>query len=309
MLKIAVLCVTFNRLELLKKLLQIYESQEDFIVQILVVDNHSTDGTDCYLHDWKAKQTYCKREFLRLPLNCGGSGGFYHGLKKLADLPDSFDYIYLSDDDAFPENGIFSRFSEKYDQLAQKIVGICTSVLSYGQYDLAHRRRIVVQGNKIREFYVPIEEYNFTFSLNSASFVGLFIRGVLLQKIEVQKDFFISYDDTEYCLSLCKIGDLICDPELRVHHDVDVTDQDISWKKYYNVRNKLLTYRFHFPAHVVLYAYAQNIYQTMLMLLGRMDANKSYRWIRCTIRLSAWIDAVLNRKGLHKKYHPGWKSF
>ena len=45
--------VTFNRLEKLKKTLNIYARQSLLPLYLIVVNNASTDGTDKYLEEWK----------------------------------------------------------------------------------------------------------------------------------------------------------------------------------------------------------------------------------------------------------------
>lgn len=46
--------VTYNRLEKLKHALACYDKQTVMPDAIVVVDNHSTDGTDVYLNEWQS---------------------------------------------------------------------------------------------------------------------------------------------------------------------------------------------------------------------------------------------------------------
>ena len=56
-LNVDVVVVTYNRLEKLKKALACYENQTLSFRSIIIVDNHSSDGTYEYLEEWKSKQT------------------------------------------------------------------------------------------------------------------------------------------------------------------------------------------------------------------------------------------------------------
>jgi GT2 family glycosyltransferase len=292
---------------MLKELLQVYDKQGDSLSHVLVVDNHSNDGTEAYLNEWASAHSSYVRTVIRLPSNTGGSGGFYRGLTALKEFRDSIDFVYIADDDAFPEEGLFKQFIHKYSNVDHDVSGICTSVISHGKYDLNHRRLVKTQGRKVIETNIPENEYDKTFELNSASFVGLFVRGSAIQTIDVQKDYFISYDDTDYCLSLCRHGKIICDPKLRVHHNVNLDEFDVSWKRYYSIRNQLITYRRQFSTSIALYAFAKHIFGATLILLGLREANKPHRFTRCMIMFTAWKDAALLNQGMHSRYKPGWK--
>ena len=68
--------VTFNRLEKLRKALVCFEQQEVVPVFLLIVDNHSTDGTIEYLQKWEKENGRFERRVLYLDANIGGSGGY-----------------------------------------------------------------------------------------------------------------------------------------------------------------------------------------------------------------------------------------
>lgn len=93
--KIGVVILTYNRLNLLKITLCKVMAQTHKPLDILVVDNNSTDGTKDYLSG--------RDEFQKLFLdeNTGPAGGFYEGIKYYAENTD-VDYVWLMDDDFFP---------------------------------------------------------------------------------------------------------------------------------------------------------------------------------------------------------------
>ena len=83
-MKIATIIVTFNRLGDLKKTLEAYEQQTLPISSLIVVDNHSSDGTDSFLQGWEKEEGAFKRIVHILPENRGGSGSsrevaWFHG--------------------------------------------------------------------------------------------------------------------------------------------------------------------------------------------------------------------------------------
>ncbi len=87
--------VTYNRKELLIKNIQMLLRQEYHIDRIIIVDNHSTDGT----HDLLQKKGWLTGVFLYIDTqsNIGGAGGYYTGMKAAYD--DGADWIILMDDD------------------------------------------------------------------------------------------------------------------------------------------------------------------------------------------------------------------
>ena len=54
-MKIDAIIVTFNRLNKLKNALDAFEKQEYLPNRMIIVNNHSSDGTSEYLHKWKEK--------------------------------------------------------------------------------------------------------------------------------------------------------------------------------------------------------------------------------------------------------------
>jgi len=93
--KVGVVILTYNRLNLLKITLCKVLNQTYKPLEVLVVDNNSTDGTKEYLAG--------RNEFNTLLLedNTGPAGGFYEGIKYFAESTD-VDYVWLMDDDFFP---------------------------------------------------------------------------------------------------------------------------------------------------------------------------------------------------------------
>lgn len=97
--EVAVVLVTFNRLELLKKSINSVLSQTTPVKKIFIINNHSTDGTENYL---KGYQNDNRFKVINLKENLGGAGGFSAGLKAAyGDGP--YDYYWIMDDDTLPE--------------------------------------------------------------------------------------------------------------------------------------------------------------------------------------------------------------
>lgn len=249
MLKIIALVVTYNRLEKLRKCLEAYENQTVAPYKIIVVDNFSNDGTKEFLREWGEKENEIAKKIIYLDKNYGGSGGFYSGMK--AAMEEKFDWLWISDDDAYPEKNAFeilcgqSEKNKKYDV-------ICSSVITEEGIDTAHRK--IIQDSK-NYFGAPVEEEQYQkekFDINIFSFVGSAISKKVLEECGLpQKNYFIWFDDTEYALRVNKKFNIMCVPDIRVFHDTIIEKEwKYSWKTYYGERNKLYTLQKHLPQKI-----------------------------------------------------------
>lgn len=89
---VAVVIVTYNRLEKLKIALKSYENQIFLPNYLIVVNNCSTDGTKEYLDCWEKEKNTIRKIVINTNENLGGSGGFYIGQK--ASMKLNVDWIY-----------------------------------------------------------------------------------------------------------------------------------------------------------------------------------------------------------------------
>ena len=101
--KIAVIVVTYNRLDLLKKCIDALRNQTLKDFDIIVVNNGSTDGTG----EWLSNQTDID---VVTQKNIGGSGGFHNGLKYAFKA--GYDYYWIMDDDGIPEKNCLEKLYE-----------------------------------------------------------------------------------------------------------------------------------------------------------------------------------------------------
>ena len=77
-MKLGVVIVTYNRLELLKECITACINQKEEFQKILIINNASTDGTKEYLENLQ----YSNLEIINSNKNLGGSGGFWLGIKQ-----------------------------------------------------------------------------------------------------------------------------------------------------------------------------------------------------------------------------------
>ena len=255
----AVVIVTYNRVELLKECLACVCGQTIPFSRVIVVDNHSTDGTAEFL---AAREDL---DVIREPENLGGAGGFYDGLQRASQ--GEYDWVLIIDDDAMIAPDYMEKLLD-YANAHTGIYGLAGKVVTEGHIDLSHRRRII---NRLLyvESNVASEEYQKeSFSCDAATFCGLLLQGQKMREIGLpQKGYFLWYDDIEYCLRLQECGGVTVVPAAVLHHKTVLSKEGmvtkgvlhrIGWRQYYGYRNRYDTAKRHLgslSAWVILWQY------------------------------------------------------
>ena len=301
-----VVIVTYNRLDKLKKALASYDRQTMGFRNLIVVNNHSTDGTFEYLETWKEETAPFSKYVINTEDNLGGSGGYYLGQKKALEL--DADWIFLADDDAYAEPDMMKSF---YDYVSShdinNVSAICGTVFhTDGSIDINHRGRYELKGKRF--FYrlsSVVDDYQKEeFEIDFLSYVGPFIRGSAIKKVGlVDPSFFIFWDDSEHSIRLKKYGRIICVPAIRIVHDDLCTAPSsndfivVSWKDYYLERNETVFYKRHF--------FWVALHRLRNLLFDRLKkANEQSQYDK--VKWNAIKDAWLGRLGKHSLYKPGW---
>jgi rhamnopyranosyl-N-acetylglucosaminyl-diphospho-decaprenol beta-1,3/1,4-galactofuranosyltransferase len=188
---VAAVVVTFNRKELLCECLDALLAQSTPVRRIMLIDNASTDGTEELL----ATRGYLANgicEYVRLPVNTGGAGGFHEGVKRAYDA--GFDWLWLMDDDVEPvQNALTTMLS--YSHISKCIQGC--KVFEDGQSEGWERwasfdksgRRTPSEGPQNADYVVA----------QIGCFEGMLIHRGIVAKIGFpDKRFFIGGDDVAY---------------------------------------------------------------------------------------------------------------
>lgn len=335
-----VIIVTYNRKELLKECLDCVMNQTLPFSCVCIVDNHSIDGTEEYLKqfrdafprttDGQTGATGSERtpdspifKIFRLSSNRGGAGGFSYGLKKMAES--SCDWLLLIDDDAMLRPDYLEKLakalemsgsSEKRGKLSssptQKQYLACSGSVMTGEgLDLLHRRRIT-SSCLMTSAPVPAAEYEKeTFEYDIGTFCGLMLQTRLVRQIGFPKsEYFIWFDDTEYCLRFRGQSPILNVNQAVLDHKTQTGPETppISWKNFYGFRNAIdigRTYSSH-PAVFMTYIWMNHLahiaIDTAGILLGsHRDARRYRRQI--------YIDVLRGRRrpprGKDPRYLPG----
>lgn len=303
-MRIAVVLVTYNRVDCLKIALQRYKQQTHAPKYVLVVNNASTDSTREYLQRWVESQD---APFKKLVINCeentGGAGGFSIGVEQGAKL--DCDFLFLADDDAYAESTTLEKLDCFYESSKRKdeIVAMCTAINCYGKLNPELRSHVVRHWLKLEYRHATEQEYmQSAFEVGILTFVGAAIKREAVKKIGVPiKEYFIHHDDTEYSLRLSKIGKIYCVPSSIMNHDTEDMAR-FTWKSYYSLRNGLMCTKKHYPKRYYYWMLFDKYvrYCSVLAVVLKKRTPGQIQMFRAALQ-----DALHARMGISDIYKPG----
>ena len=244
--------VTFNRKELLANNIEMLLRQKCPIDRIIIVDNHSTDGTYDFLQikGWLSGVF----SYIDTQSNIGGAGGFYIGMKAAYD--EGADWIILMDDDGCAaDEYTYQRLMQHAEDLHQRnvqggklFVNCLVQQQEMLSFKLGHLNT-VDEALKAQEEGIIIREAN--------PFIGTAVSRELVEAIGVPNpDFFITGDEVDYKHRALKAGAFVGTvvearynhprPDTREKRVLGVTVPYIveaPWKEYYTARNFTYMYK------------------------------------------------------------------
>lgn len=269
---ISTVIVTYNRSQILKECLFSILNQTYSVDAIYLVDNASTDDTtemlirEGYI-DYDTDFDLLKKTkkvllvnnkeivffYIKLKENIGGAGGFYEGLKKAYD--DKYDWFWLMDDDAEPKNDCIENIIKVAKKIDNPYAFSNLKISVDGSIQYWHRGWIDMCSS-IRGLIKPIRYEDLkeeAVKIDHSSFVGFFISRKFVDSFGLpKKEFFISYDDFEYCLRAYGKADIyLVKDSVILHKDqskMDLVDVGFLrkskrkpytnlWLSYFEIRN------------------------------------------------------------------------
>ncbi len=196
MKKVAIVVVTFNRKDLLKKSIECLKKQEYKDYDIFVIDNASTDGTMLAMNEYVDNKEIF---YYNTGRNLGGAGGFNYGMNLAVSK--GYEYVWIMDDDTMATPNSLSELMNA-DKILNHEYGFLSSVVLWkdGKYCEMNKQKIE------KKWYDKIELLKHgLLKTYHATFVSFFIRSEIVKKEGLPiKEFFIWGDDVEYTNRLSK---------------------------------------------------------------------------------------------------------
>ena len=235
--KTAAVVVTYNRKEMLKSCIQRLKVQT-VPVDIIVIDNASTDGTGDLFTEKQGGVLY-----FNTGANLGGAGGFNLGMRKAAEL--GYESVWVMDDDTMPEADALEKLIEADKKLEGNYGWLSSKVL----WKDGTPCRMNIQ--KITK-WKPLNDFAGQQKIQYASFVSLFLNISVLKEYGLPyKEFFIWGDDWEFTRRISKEKPGYFIPESTVYHfcrenkgaDIVTADPEKLDRFRYLYRNDVVLYR------------------------------------------------------------------
>ena len=235
--KVLVIIVTYNKKEyvgnLLTSLLQIDYKNYD----VVVVDNASTDGTVEHL-----TAHFPGVKLIRNNENTGGSGGFNTGLNYAFGM-DDYPYYWLLDNDVEVSKEALTELVRVLDE--HRDIAVAGSQMcqldnpevtnEIGAYVDLHNGGLILNRHLTRR------RNNSTgiFYVDYVAAASMLVRADIAKKAGLWEDFFIHFDDVDWCLRIKEMGHKVAGVADSVIWHLSAAEKPITWQQYYDVRNML----------------------------------------------------------------------
>ena len=250
--RVAVVVVTYNRADLLARMLRGLDAMDRRPDGVIVVNNASDDHT----RDVVERATNPGLLAIHATDNLGGAGGFHLGLKTAFDK--GFDAFWLMDDDVVPAPDCLTRLLEIDNSCLTAVREDLTGSLvekAAVEFDLRNPLSIRPKRASIDSAYADRASMPATVPVANVSFEGFLVRREVIDSIGLpDPSYFIFYDDVDFAIRARRAGHEILavrDAVLVRQLDFDQQHDLAGWKGYYMYRN-LFAVHFRYGENVLV---------------------------------------------------------
>ncbi len=287
--------VTYNRRTLLDTCLESLFAQSEPPSRIVLIDNASNDGTK----EWLEASGLIRDPriaYTRLEENLGGAGGFATGMRRAFEL--GADAVWMMDDDAAPRTDALRRLLEIY--AADRAIYGSVAVTLEGKLCWP---LVAIEGRSFDHADAVPQEV----SVGALPFLGILIPRTVCEEIGYpETGYFLAGDDTEYCFRARDRGMTIhaAGGSRILHPPSEYYRFGLGrfapycfymppWKRYYDVRNRILTMRRRGLLHVLTHT----LPGTLLRLMGTL-LNEPRRTRQLQAYWAGTVDGLRGKQGM-----------
>ncbi len=248
---VAVVIVTFNRADLLTRMLDGLAAQTHPVDAVYVIDNASSDHTRAALqrHDLPLRVTHSED-------NLGGAGGFHLGVKEAYDA--GYDRIWLMDDDVVPAPDCLAILMAQDEAcLAAVREDLAGHLVEKAAVDFDLRNPLAIRPKRatVDATYADRAGMPERVELQNVAFEGFMMRREVVDTIGLpDASYFIFYDDVDFAVRARRAGFRIWgirDAVLVRQLDFDQQHSLDTWKGFYMFRN-LFVVHFRYGENVLV---------------------------------------------------------
>lgn len=235
---VAVVVVTYNRADLLERMLDGLAAQTHRPDAVVVVDNASTDHTATVL----AERRDLPLQVITSPENLGGAGGFHLGTRAAYEA--GYDRIWLVDDDVVPAPDCLAVLMAADEDCLMVVREDRSGTLvekSAIRFDLANPLAVRPKTASVDTTYGSRAEMPERVPVENVAFEGFMTRRSVIDEVGLpDPSFFIFYDDVDFAIRARRAGRTIWalrDAVLVRQLDFNQQHDLSGWKGYYMYRN------------------------------------------------------------------------
>ena len=237
---VAVVVVTYNRADLLGRMLDGLSAQTHQPDAVYVIDNASSDHTREVLE--RHHGAGLPLRITHSPDNLGGAGGFHLGLSSA--YADGFDRIWLMDDDVVPAPDCLAVLLAQDEACLMAVREDTSGRLvekAATRFDLRNPLAIKPKTGMVETDYGSRAAMPARVELENVAFEGFLVRREVVDRIGLpDPTYFIFYDDVDFAVRARRAGFRIWgirDAVLVRQLDFDQQHDLGSWKGFYMYRN------------------------------------------------------------------------
>ena len=282
--KVAVVVVTYNRADLLEKMLAGLGGLDRSPDAVFVVNNASTDHTREVLE----ASSLPGLVNVHTTDNLGGAGGFRLGLQTAYDQ--GYDVMWLMDDDVVPAPDCLTRLLAVDGSCLIAVREDRTGALvekAALRFDLRNPLAIRPKTASIDSTYASRAEMPETVEVENVAFEGFLVRRAVIDRIGLpDASYFIFYDDVDFAIRARRAGfpiRAVRDAVLVRQLDFDQQHDLAGWKGYYMYRN-LFAVHFRYGENALVRAKPWLVALVVVLLSplrgGRAEARNVTRALR-----------------------------
>ena len=238
---VAVVIVTFNRADLLTRMLDGLAAQTRRPDAVFVIDNASTDHTQDVLAA-RREHPELVLHITRSPDNVGGAGGFHVGVRQAH--AGGFDRIWLVDDDVVPAPDCLAVLMAVDEPCLMSVREDLRGGLvekAALRFDLANPLVLKPKTAMVETTYGTRAAMPERVELENVAFEGFLVRREVIDRIGLpDPSYFIFYDDVDFAVRARRAGFRIWavrDAVLVRQLDFDQQHALDTWKGFYMFRN------------------------------------------------------------------------
>lgn len=294
--RILVIIVTWNKQDYVLDLLKSLDSLDypNELIDTLVIDNASDDDTvSTITKDFPSVNLICNEE------NTGGTGGFNTGLQWAFNQEEGkYQYLWLLDNDVLVHHGALIELVTLLDTNQDAAIAGSTMMqldypwvvnemgcfvnLNNGHLELNRHREHVKPWMGQSVYSLLGKDLNLSdhlmhchdhMDVDYVAAASLLIRADVAKKTGLWKDFFIHFDDVEWCLRIQAKGHRILTSARSLIWHLSAAAKIPSWVLYYDNRNVLVMLEAHGASKATIRATISKILLKAgyYALLGKAD--------------------------------------